>query len=86
MVRQVRADYANGLRRRRPRPGDKWYLDEVFIRIGGKTHHLWRAVDQHGDVLDILVTSRRDAKATTRLFRKLLRGCGPYRGCWSLTS
>ena len=66
--------YANGLRRRRPRPGDKWHLDEVFIKIGGKTHYLWRAVDQHGDVLDILVTSRRDAKATTRFFRKLLRG------------
>jgi len=64
--------YANGLRRRRPRPGDKWHVDEVFIKINGKTHYLWRAVDQHGDVLDILVTSRRDAKAATRVFRKLL--------------
>jgi transposase-like protein len=54
--------YANGLRRRRPRPGDKWHLDEVFIKIGGKTHYLWRAVDQDGNVLDILVTSRRDTK------------------------
>ncbi|MCA1705874.1 MAG: IS6 family transposase [Actinobacteria bacterium] len=66
--------FANGLRRRRPRPGDKWHLDEVFIKIGGKTHYLWRAVDQHGNVLDILVTSRRDAKAATRFFRKLLTG------------
>jgi putative transposase len=66
--------YSNGLRRRRPRPGDKWHLDEVFITIGGKTHYLWRAVDQHGSVLDILVTSRRDAKAATRFFRKLLTG------------
>jgi putative transposase len=66
--------YANGLRRRRPRPGDKWHLDEVFIKINGKTHYLWRAVDQHGNVLDILVTSRRDAKAATRFFRKLLTG------------
>jgi putative transposase len=66
--------YANGLRRRRSRPGDKWYLDEVFIKIGGKTHSLWRAVDQDGVVLDILVTSHRDAKAATRFFRKLLRG------------
>jgi putative transposase len=66
--------YANGLRRRRPRPGDKWHLDEVFIKIGGKTHYLWRAVDQHGTVLDILVTSRRDTKAATRFFRKLLTG------------
>jgi transposase-like protein len=59
--------YANGLRRRRARPGDKWHLDEVFIKINGKIHYLWRAVDQHGDVLDILVTSRRDTKAATAL-------------------
>jgi putative transposase len=46
----------------------------VFIRIAGKTHYLWRAVDQRGTVLDILVTSRRDANTTTRFFRKLLKG------------
>jgi putative transposase len=66
--------YANGLRRRRPPPGDKWHVDEVFIKIAGNTHYLWRAVDQHGNVLDILVTSRRDAAAATRFFRKLLTG------------
>jgi putative transposase len=66
--------YANGLRRRRLRPGEKWHLDEVFIKIHGKIHYLWRAVDQAGAVLDILVTSRRDAKAATRFFRKLLTG------------
>ena len=66
--------FANELKRRRPRPGDKWYLDEVFIRIRGKLHYLWRAVDQHGHVLDILVQSRRNAKAAKRFFRKLLRG------------
>jgi putative transposase len=66
--------YANGLRRRRPRPGDKWHLDEVFIKIGGKTHYVWRAVDQDGNVLDILITSRRDTRAATRFFRKLLTG------------
>ena len=66
--------YANALRRRRARPGDKWHLDEVFIKINGKIHYLWRAVDQRGDVLDILVTSRRDANAATRFFRKLLKG------------
>jgi putative transposase len=65
--------YANQLRRRRARPGDKWHLDEMFIKINGKTHYLWRAVDQHGAVLDILVTSRRDTKAATRFFRKLLK-------------
>src|ERR671915_926797 len=66
--------YANALRRRRARPGDKWHLDEVFIKINGKSHYLWRAVDQDGTVLDILVTSRRNAKAATRFFRKLLTG------------
>ena len=66
--------YANGLRRRQPRPGDKWHLDEVFITINAKRQYLWCAVDQDGIVLDILVTSRRDAKAATRFFRKLLRG------------
>src|ERR1700722_20317870 len=49
------ASFANNLRRRRPRPGDKWHLDEVFIRIQGARHYLWRAVDQNGVVLDILV-------------------------------
>jgi len=66
--------YANQLRRRRPRPGDKWHLDEVFVKINGITHYLWRAVDQHGDVLDVLVQSRRNAKAAKRFFRKLLKG------------
>ena len=66
--------FANTLKRRRPRPGDKWFMDEVFIRIDGKTHYLWRAADQHGNVLDILVQSRRNAKAAKRFFRKLLKG------------
>jgi len=66
--------YANQLRRRRPRPGDKWHLDEVFVKINGITHYLWRAVDQHGNVLDVLVQSRRNAKAAKRFFRKLLTG------------
>jgi putative transposase len=47
---------------------------QVFIKIAGQTHYLWRAVDQHGNVLDILVTSRRNAKAATRFFRKLFKG------------
>jgi len=65
---------ANALKKRRPRPGDKWHLDEVFVRIGGKLHYLWRAVDQHGTVLDVLVRSRRSAKAAERFFKKLLKG------------
>ena len=47
---------------------------QVFLRIGGKQHYLWRAVDQHGTVLDILVQSRRNAKAARRFFKKLLKG------------
>ena len=66
--------FADALEKRRPRPGDKWHLDEVFIRIGGKLHYLWRAVDQHGTVLDVLVQGRRSAKAAERFFRKLLKG------------
>ncbi|MDV6270836.1 IS6 family transposase [Rhodococcus globerulus] len=67
--------YANQLRRRRAQPGDTWHLDEVFIRINGTQHYLWRAVDQYGNVLDVLVQSRNgnDAK---RFFRKLLKGLG----------
>ncbi len=60
--------FANALRRRRPRPGDKWFLDEVFIRVRGKLHYLWRAVDQDGHVLDILVQSRRSAKPPGAFF------------------
>ncbi len=66
--------FANELRRRRARTGDKWHLDEVFLKINGKTHYLWRAVDQHGNVLDILVQSRRNKDAAKKFFRKLLKG------------
>lgn len=66
--------YANQLRRRRPRPGDKWHPDEVFIPINGERMYLWRAVDQDGVVLDILVQSRRNTKAAKQFFRKLLKG------------
>lgn len=68
--------YADGLRRRRARTGDKWHLDEVFLKINGATHYLWRAVDQNGVVLDILVQPRRDRFAAIRFFRKLLRSTG----------
>ena len=68
--------FANRLRRRAPRRGDKWHLDEVVLTIAGKKHWLWRAVDQEGFVLDVLVQSRRDKKAAKRLFRKLLKKQG----------
>jgi putative transposase len=67
--------FANHLRRRRAQPGDKWHADEVFLKINGETHYLWRAVDQDGNVLDILVQSRRNKRAAIRFFRKLLKGC-----------
>ena len=66
--------YANELRRRRPRPGDAWHLDEVFVSINGQRHYLWRAVDQDGNVLDILVQPRRDKRAAVKFLRKLLKG------------
>src|SRR6202047_2526742 len=62
-ARKFGQTFANAIRRRLPRVGDKWHLDEVVIKIAGKTHWLWRAVDQHGVVLDVLVQRRRDAKA-----------------------
>ena len=68
--------FAKQIRRRLPAPGDKWHLDEVAISIAGRKHWLWRAVDQHGAVLDILVQSRRNAKAAKRLLRKLLKKQG----------
>jgi len=66
---------ANQLRRRRAQTGDKWLLDEVFLTINGKQHYLWRAVDHHGNLLDILLQSRRNKAAAKKCFRKLLKGC-----------
>ena len=66
--------FADPLRRRRPRPGNHWYLDEVFIRIFDVQHYLWRVVDRDGVALDILVPERRDGKAVTRFFKRLLKG------------
>jgi putative transposase len=59
-------NFANRIRPRLPAPGDKWHLDEVVISMSGRKHWLWRAVDQHGIVLDILVQSRRNAQAAKR--------------------
>ena len=66
--------YANALRRRQPKRGDKWHLDEVVLTIQGRHHYLWRAVDQQGHTLDVLVQRRRDRQAAKRFFRKLLKG------------
>jgi putative transposase len=73
---RFRQAFANRIRRRLPASGDKWHPNEVVISIAGRKHWLWRAVDQHGIVLDILVQSRRNAKAAKRLLRKLLKKQG----------
>ena len=74
--RKFGLDYARRLRRRRGRQGDTWHLDELFVRIQGRQQFLWRAVDEDGDVLDILVQSRRNRQAAKRFFRKLLNRQG----------
>jgi putative transposase len=65
--------YAKKLRRKHQGYGDTFYLDEVFIRINGKQHYLWRAVDQDGEVVDIYLQKRRDGKAAKRFFKRLLK-------------
>jgi putative transposase len=73
--------YARKLRSKQGRLGDIWHLDELFVNIQGKRHYLWRAVDQDGDVIDILVQRHRNARAARRFFRKLMKGQGtaPWR-------
>lgn len=65
--------FARRLRRRHQGHGDTFYIDEVFVKIQGKQHYLWRAVDQDGEVVDVFLQSRRDARAAKRFFRRLLR-------------
>ena len=72
-TRRFGPQYAAALRRRRPRPGDKWHLDEVFVKVGGVQKYLFRAVDRDGNVLDILLQNRRDTAAARRFFRKLMK-------------
>src|SRR5216684_368665 len=67
---------ARRLRQRRPRPSNRWHLDEMVVRIAGKRMYLWRAVDHEGEVLDLLVQRRRDSRAALRLMRKLLKKHG----------
>lgn len=66
--------YAKRMRSCSPRPSDRWHLDEAFLKIQGKLQYLWRAVDQDGEVLDILVQPRRNKRAAKKFFRKLLKG------------
>ena len=70
---------AANIKASRPRPSGTWHLDEVFVRIGGKRTYLWRAVDDEGEVLEVLAQSRRNKRAALELMRKLLKkqGCIP---------
>ena len=68
--------FARRVRRRRPRPDGRWHLDEMFVSIQSERAYLWRAVDAQGEVLDVLVQSRRDKKAALKLMRKLLKKQG----------
>ena len=71
--------FADCIKRGRPRPNDKWHMDEVVIMISGKKHWLWRAIDANGDVLDVLVQTRRNAKAAKRFFKRLVARFGEPR-------
>ncbi|CAA9314785.1 MAG: Transposase [uncultured Gemmatimonadaceae bacterium] len=75
-VAKFGAQYADALRRREMRRGRTWHLDEMATRIGGQLHWLWRAVDEHGTTLDVLLQERRDTAAAERFFRRLLDGAG----------
>jgi len=70
------AKYARRLKRRHRGYGDTFYIDEVFVKIGGKQHYLWRAVDQDGEVVDVYLQTRRDGAAAKRFFRRLIRSNG----------
>ncbi len=78
-VNRFGSQFAAQIRRGRPAPTDKWHLDEVVIRIKGRTHWLWSAVDANGDVLDILLQSRRNKVAAQRFLRKLMKRWGQPR-------
>ena len=67
---------ANRLRRSRPRAHPKWHLDEMFTSFGGRRLYLWRAIDQDGEILDVLVQAKRDTKAALKLMRRLLKRQG----------
>ena len=78
-VARFGTQFAAKVRRDRPRPADKWHRDEVVVPIKDRKHWLWRAVDANGDVLDILVQTRRNKAAALRFFRKLFKVWGQPR-------
>lgn len=74
--------YARRIRQKNTVFGNTWHLDEVFIRVNGERHYLWRAVDQDGSVLDILVQPRRNKAAAKRFFRSFSRDAAPFPVGW----
>jgi putative transposase len=70
------AIYTRRLKRKHRGFGDTFFIDEVFVKINGKQHYLWRAVDQDGEVVDVYLQTRRDGAAAKRFFRRLLRSYG----------
>jgi putative transposase len=78
-VNRFGSHFASCIRRDRPKPNDRWHMDEVVISIRGKKYWLWRAIDANGDVLDILVQTRRNAKAAKRFFKRLVAQFGEPR-------
>ena len=70
------SEYAKRLRRRHQGYGDTFFIDEVFVKIQGKQHYLWRAVDQDGEVVDVFLQARRDGRTATRFFKRLLKAHG----------
>jgi putative transposase len=70
------AIYSRRLKRKHRGYGDTFYIDEVFVKINGKQHYLWRAVDQDGDVVDVYLQAKRDGTAAKRFFKRLLRSHG----------
>ena len=68
--------YSRRLKRSHRGHGDTFYIDEVFVRVGGKQHYLWRAVDQDGEVVDVYLQTRRDGAAAKLFFRRLLKNHG----------
>ena len=70
------AIYTRRLKRKHQGFGDTFYIDEVFVRINGKQHYLWRAVDQDGEVVDVYLQAKRDGAAAKRFFKRLLRSHG----------
>lgn len=75
-VEKFGREYAKRLRVKRPKPSLTWHIDEVFVKIGGKQMYLWRAVDHEGEVLDILLQSKRDKGAATKFLRKAIKRVG----------